>query len=803
MGGLRLDRRDDAMKGGKSGAVIILGNSAGSRLIKLVSGQIEGLRMPLGGTPLSDQEIGVLKAWIDQGAVWPKTEAAANAPAEKAKSSHWAFEPVVKPALPPVRNVSWVRNEIDSFVLAKLESENVKPSPPADKAMLARRLSLDITGLPIEPEDLQAFLSDGRFDAYDRLVDRLLESPHYGEKWGRCWLDLARYADSDGYGADKFRNDAWRYRDWVINAFNRDMPFDQFTIDQVAGDLLPNATADDRVATGFHRNSLTDHEAGVDVAQTLYEQTVDRTNAFGAVWLGVTVECARCHNHKFDPITQKDYYGLFAFFEHVRDVDIDAPLPGEMGPYLRTRREYLKKKEDLYTQYKVRELQAEWEKNLLDAVKVPGTHADWDFVWTQLSVVDVDHEVIKTPVNQRTERQRDFMTDTFIRFYNFDATKQLYETNHFKELSEKLQQLNTQYPPLTQAMTIEDRSEDRKTNVRIRGDYKAFGDEVWAATPAFLPPMHSDGKPTRLDLARWVVSPQNPLTARMMVNRVWQELFGRGIVETSENFGTQGSRPSHPELLDWLAVNFRDNGWSVKQLIRTIVTSQTYRQSSLPRPDLEDRDPNNTLIARQGRIRLPGELIRDSALEVSGLLDPEIGGPTIRPPLPSGVADQVAAQGDPWKESPGKELYRRGLYIQLRRAVPYPFLLTFDAPTAATSCSRRARSNTPLQALNLLNDPVFLEAAVALANRLLGQTAPNFEDRLNYAYRLCFARNPTAAEMAILKQYFDRRVALFQQQPAAAASLFPTAAEGQSAQDAAWVGVSRLLLNSDEFVTRE
>ena len=803
MGGLRLDRREDAFRGGKSGAVILPGHSTGSRMFRLVAGQVEGLRMPLGGAPLSDQDIELLRNWIDQGAVWPSSGAPEMGHAQTPTSTHWAFQPIAKSTPPPVRNVSWVRNEIDSFVLAKLEKENIQPSPAADKATLARRLSLDITGLPISPEDLQEFLADGRADAYERLVDRLLESPHYGEKWGRYWLDLARYADSDGYGADQFRKTSWRYRDWVVQAFNRDMPFDRFTIDQIAGDLLPNATAEERVATGFHRNSLFDQEAGVDVDQTLFEQNVDRTNAVGAVWLGLTVECARCHNHKFDPITQKDYYSLFAFFEHVRDVDVDAPLPGEMGPYLRNRSEYLKKREALFTEYKVRDLQAEWEKKLIEASKEPGKYADWDFVWTQLSVVDVNHEVTQKTPSQRTAREREYMTDIFLRFYKFEATQQLYEAHHIKELNEKLKQLNATYPGLTQAMAVEDRQEDRKTNIRLRGDYKARGDEVWAATPAFLPPIHSSGTPDRLALARWLVSPENPLTARVMVNRVWQELFGRGIVATSENFGTQGDKPSHPELLDWLAVAFRDNGWSVKQLIRYIVTSQTYRQSSLPRPDLEDRDPNNLLLARQGRIRLPAELIRDSALEVSGLLNPEMGGPTIRPPLPAGVADLVATQGDPWKDSPGKEGYRRGLYIQYKRAVPYPFLLTFDAPTSTASCSRRARSNTPLQALNLLNDPVFLEAAVALANRIVGEAPPRFEYRLNYAYELCFARQATPSETELLKQYYERRVALLKKQPDAASAFFPAAEAGERCESAAWVGVSRLLLNLDEFVTRE
>jgi hypothetical protein len=804
--GLRLDRRDDALRGGYSGAVILPGNSAGSRLVRLVSGQVEGLVMPPVGARLKEPEIATLRAWIDSGAAWP-ADGSPEPPASTAvrQSTHWAFQPIVHPAVPSIRS-PWIRNEIDSFILARLDAQGVKPSPEAGKPVLARRLYLDLIGLPPQPEELDEFLTDKSADAYERLVDRLLASPHYGEKWGRYWLDLARYAESNGFSSDRERPWAWRYRDWVVQAFNRDLPFDRFTVEQLAGDLLSGAGIEERVATGFLRNNLTDVEAGVDLTETRFKQVVDRTNAVGTVWMGLTIGCAQCHDHKFDPISQKEYYQMFAFFDRADDLDIDAPLAGELGPYLQSVGEYERRRQALLAEYKVGEWQRWWEQHVLEAGQHPGKHADWDFVWTQLGSTDFDHRIIRLRPEQRTRRQQRFLTERFIAMFSFDASKAEYEANKYKELSAKLKKLDTGFPHLTQAQTIAEQSDPEQTFLRRRGNYQAKGIPVEPNTPAVLPPMPAAKHPNRLTLARWLVSPENPLTARVAADRFWQELFGRGIVESSENFGVRGEKPSHPELLDWLAAYLRDNGWSMKQTIRKIVTSATYRQSSAPRPDLAERDPENRLFARQPRVRLTGELIRDEALAAGGLLNLDMGGRSVYPPLPRGASDTALTEDvrTAWPESKGRDRYRRSIYIHSQRRLIHPQLANFDQPDTTQSCPRRERSNTPLQALNSLNDPVLVECAVGLANRVLERKASSFRDRLNYAFRIALGRLPGESEVARLKDYFERRAAGLREDPKVAEKLFPSAATGADPiESAAWVGVARVLLNLDEFITRE
>jgi hypothetical protein len=776
LSGLRLDDRDSARR------VFQAGHSSGSRLIQMVNGSTGKVMPPVGGK-LTSEQISTLARWIDQGADWP---AAASA------SRHWAWEPVQHAAAPSVGLTDWpaggASGAIDRFVLARLEKERVEPSPDADRATLLRRVSLDITGLPPMPEETAEFLADQRPDAYARQVDRLLASPHYGEKWARYWLDLAHYADSDGFEKDLERPWSWRYRDWVINAYNRDVPYDRFVTLQIAGDEIPGATVEDRIATGFYRNTLTNREAGVDRREARFDQLIDRVGTTGTVFLGITVRCAQCHDHKYDPIKQRDFYRMLAYFNAADDTDIEAPLPGERGQFLRTRAEYDQKRAALLAEYNVAELQKQWEQDMLSAMDDPGKRTDWDFQATEIRA-GFDHadRVMHTPPADRSEQDQRRLTMRFIASPGprLEADKPLLAK--FRELKGKLDALDNTHPGLSMAYVMEGRNDYGPAHIALRGDYKNPGDEVQPGAPAFLPGSDRPA-PRRLDLARWILSPDNPLTARVAVNRVWQELFGRGIVATSDDFGTQGDKPSHPELLDWLATEYRNLGWSSKALIREIVLSRTYRQSSAARPDLEKKDPANVLVARQARKRLPAELIRDEALEVSGLLDTDLGGPGIRPFQPAGVAEMRYGKVKPWVESPGRERYRRGLYIHYQRTTPYPFLVNFDEPDSTLSCTRRSVSDTALQSLDLLNDPVFFEAAQALANRIDTEAKGDFKDRLSFAYLLSVNRPPTEKETARLASYFDTQSGIRQKDPNAIAP---------------WVGVSRILLNLDEFITRE
>ena len=595
----------------------------------------------------------------------------------------WSFAPVERPPLPAVRNADWSRTPIDRFVLARLEKEGIAPSPVAGKRILLRRLSLDLIGLPPTPAEMDAFLADSSPDAYQRQVDRLLASPHYGEKWARHWLDLARYADSDGYEKDWTRPWAWRYRDWVINALNSNMPFDEFSIEQIAGDLLPRPSTEQKVATGFHRMTLTNREGGVDNEQFRFENVIDRASTTGTVWLGLTVGCAQCHDHKFDPITQKDFYQWVALFDNTEEADIDAPLPGEVGSYQRKYAEYRAKRDALLGEYNVPALQSAWEQRMLEAAAQPGKWTDWDLAWDcllKLTSGGDGEKIIRKKPAERTQRDVDVLTDHFVRNYHFAVGQPKYRELKLNELDTKLTALKNEYPRLTQAYAIAESSPPRSSYLRVRGNYKALGIAVEPGGIAALPPIPASARINRLDMARWLFSRDNPLTARVTVNRLWQEFFGQGLVRTSDDFGMQGDKPVYPELLDWLAVEFRESGWNVKHLQRLIVTSAVYRQSSTVRPELETKDPANTLLARQSRLRLPAEQIRDAALAASGLLAPEIGGPSIRPSQPAGVAELAYANSVKWVESQGVDQYRRGLYIHFQRTTPYPLLVNFDAP---------------------------------------------------------------------------------------------------------------------------
>lgn len=586
-------------------------------------------------------------------------------PAHGDASTHWAFQPIQKPK-PPTLNDPALKarasNPIDAFIFARLDTEGIAPSPEANPRTLIRRLHLDLIGLPPTAEEMDRFLRDYAVKpqaAYEALVDKLLASPHFGERWGRHWLDLARYAESDGYENDRIRQDAWRWRDWVIDAFNRDLPFDRFTIEQLAGDLLPNPTTEQRVATGLHANTLWNSAASGDKEEFRTFAIKDRAETTATIWMGLTLACANCHNHKYDPISQREYYQMYAFF------------------------------------------------NATDVTDVPVTGGK------------------------------------------------------------------------AQGM----KSANRNSFVHLRGSFLRKGDDVQPGAPTFLPTLPVRGKSAdRLDLAKWLVDPKHPLTARVAVNHLWQHLFGQGIVPTPENFGTSGEPPSHPELLDWLASEFVRLGWSRKQMIRTIVLSSTYRQASLIRDDARVKDPKNQLLHRQNRLRVDAEIVRDLALATSGLLDRKLGGPSIVPPFPKALpTGQFTAEA---LKMPTKEKNRRGIYIHVQRTLTHPTLSAFDATDGNQACVRRPRSTTPVQALTLLNDPTFIECAQALG-KVLREASISHEERIRVGFELCMTRPPRAEEMTILLE------------------LIETQQKRGAKEDATWNGVARVLLNMEEFTTRE
>jgi hypothetical protein len=786
-GGLRLDDGEAALKGGNTGAVLKPGNSAASRLVQLVAGLDPDTKMPPArGKELSAAEVGLLRAWIDQGAAWPKGTAVVVG---AAKSMHWAFRPIRRPALPAVADSRWPSTLIDRFILARLEKEKIAPAPEADKVTLLRRVTLDLIGLPPTPEETDAFLADTRPDAYERVVNRLLASPHYGERWGRHWLDQARYADSDGFEKDTARPFAWRYRHFVIAALNRNDPYDTFVVEQLAGDLLPRATVEQKAATGFHRNTLTNREGGVDAEQFRVEAVVDRVNTTARVFLGLTLGCAQCHDHKYDPLSQREYYQLFAFFNSDVEVNVPAPVIGEQHsddslPAARKKLlQTLLAREALY-----REKQLPVKVALLESLNSS----------QRRSLPPAVRKALIFDPNDRTAEHKKALEDYVV---SRDAD--------FRQLTKSIATLRKTASAVVQAQTLA-LGKPRRTNVLIRGDFQRPGVAVAPGTPAVLPPMKAwgaDATPlNRLDLARWVVGPDNPLAARVAVNWFWHKYFGRGIVPTPEDFGTQGERPSHPELLDFLADEFLrgSSPWDLKALHRLIVTSATYKQSSAARPELLARDPYNALLARQARLRLEAEVVRDVMLSAAGLLVKRVGGPSVRPPQPPGISELTYASSIRWVESTGPDRHRRGLYTWFQRTSPYPMLMTFDAPDSNLCCVKRERSNTPLQALTLLNDAVFVECAQHLGRRALTERT-GLDDRLRHAFRLCVARLPTATELARLRQLHDELFALcIADEPAARKLLGAAPIGGHSAAEAAtWTALGRALLNLDEAVTRE
>ncbi len=797
-GGLRLDNAEDAFKGGHAGPVITAGDGAGSLLIRVLTrSETEGPSMPFGSARLPTEQVALLTAWINQGAVWPATEPESKD--DRTGAEHWAFRRMHRPAVPSVRDDSWVRNPIDNFVAARLDTEGYKPSPEADAHTLLRRLSLDLIGLPPSPTELERHLAGA--ERYEDAIDRLMASPHYGEAQALHWLDQARFGESDGYQADYIRPFAWRWRHWVIDAYNRNLGFDQFTVEQIAGDLLPDATTDQQVATGFHRNSLHNREGGFPLEMDRVERTVERISSVGTVWLGLTVGCARCHDHKFDAISQKDFYSLYAFLNTATEADIDAPMAGEEPVYRERRPAFEERRAELFGKYKVPELQDYWERNMLASVNDPdsGLEPIWEILWELLMFeVDGGTDAVRAPPASRTPKQHDLLSRYFVLSvvggYDFGTPKG-YEDLDFDELKKAYKALEEEYPRLTQAYTMTERPKARETHILVRGDYRRPGTPVEPAVPTVLPQLGSVA-PNRLDLARWLVSEENPLTARVAVNRIWQRYFGTGLVSTPDDFGTRGELPSHPELLDWLAVEFIESGWDIKAIQRLIVTSSTYRQSSTTRPRIDEVDPANRLLARQARLRLTAETIRDATLMAAGLLDRRLGGESIRPYLPEGATDIGFGNFVTWPQSVGADQFRRGLYIFRQRTLPYPQLETFDAPDTLQVVCKRDQSTNPLQALTLLNDPVFVEAAQALAERTLQEAGESTRERIAYAFKLCLSREATPEEVDRLAAFLKQQSAILTSEP----STSSTDASG-SPKDA-WAAVASVLLNLSEFLTR-
>lgn len=748
---LSLQFRDDALAGGKSGeAAIVPGDPAASPLIQLVTHPDESARMPKEAAPLTDEEVARLRRWIAQGAEW---------------DTHWAYVPPEKPAVPATDG--WARSPLDHFVRARLENKGLSPSPEADCHVLGRRVTLDLIGLPPDPERLDALceapLTDEAFDAY---VVELLNHPGFGERWAAMWLDLARYADSKGYEADRHRS-IWRYRDWVIEAFDRDLPFDQFTIEQLAGDLLEDPETEQLIATAFHRNAMTNEEGGTDDEEHRVAAVVDRVNTTWEVWQGTTMSCAQCHGHPYDPFRQADYYRSMAVFNNTRDWDQpnEEPLLYEFDrpeEAVEVEEKLARAEADLAAFLETpenRQVREDWESRLGDPA-----------VAGRLSTT-VQNEVLRIarlPGPERSPYQQAFIRDRFAEVHESTA-----------ELMGRVRQLRNERAALGPTTTpVQDElspDEARITRVMERGNFLTQGDVVSPGVPASLPGGLPADAEDRLGFAQWLVSPENPLTARVTVNRFWEQLFGRGIVLTLEDFGTVGEPPSHPELLDWLAVSFRtDMGWSIKQLLRTLVTSRTYRQSSRR---MDDADPLNVWLSRGPRIRLTGEQIRDQALAASGLLSRKRLGPSVMPPQPEGIWGNPY-NGARWEVSEGEDRHRRAVYTYWRRTAPYPSLITFDGPSRELCVSRRILTNTPLQALVTLNDPVFWEASIALGERMAAVDGDRSQ-QLAAGYRMVLGRRPDSSELDVLLNLLEEA--------------------GDDRFDLA----ANVLLNLDEVLTRE
>ncbi len=780
---LRLDDPQGLFSTRKGTAIVLPGRPERSELLARVSSLDPDDRMPPPetGRKLGAAQVELLREWIRKGA-----------PAGK----HWSFVPPARPGVP--KNAA--PHPVDAFLLARLGPRGLGFSPEADPATLLRRLHLDLTGLPPAAEESERFLEERASGdaeaAWARRVDALLASPHFGERWGRHWLDLARYADSDGFEDDRTRPDAWRFRDWVISAVNRDLPYDRFTVEQLAGDLLPGATDEQKTAAGFHRMAAFNRIAvgRSNEEEFRVKHAKERAGTTAAVWLGLTLGCAECHDHKYDPIPQRDYYRFYDFFNQLVDAEVPAPPLPER--YRREYEEALREHEQASAQVKdARKALEEFERD-----EMPGRFEAWAERADRGAMPPDVAAILALPAASRGPRHLDRLTSYFR-----TVDPEYLKLRKILLRSEVLAN-NKPEPPSERALSVADRPERRRTFLHVRGNFEDPGEELGPGFPGCLSPA-GGSTPTRLDLARWVADSSNPLTARVEANRVWERLFGRGLVATPENFGAQGEPPSHPELLDWLAVRFVEDGWSRKRLIRTIVTSAAYRQSSRHRKDAAELDPENRLLSRQNRFRVEAEIVRDLALSAGGLLEPALGGPAVQPPLPASLLDRPELTSERlMRPGRGADLYRRGVYVNVQRTFPYPMLRDFDAPDPSSPCARRDRAITPQQALTLLNDPVFAECAVGVGLRVVRDGAGGPDERAGYAFRICLGRAPSPAERAVLVETWRAHLARYAADPGLARRLLGGTAlpSGTPPEEAAaWAAAGRTLLNSDEFITRE
>jgi mono/diheme cytochrome c family protein len=771
--GLRLDQRAAALKELRSGSrAIVPGDSKNSELIaRVFSTDDDRMPPPKGHAPLKDAQKQLLKRWIDEGADY---------------QPHWAFVVPKHPALPQVKTPGWARNAVDYFVLARLEKEGLAPMPEADRYALARRVALDLTGLPPSVAEVERFVNDPSPDAYEQYVDRVLASPAYGERWALMWLDLARYADTNGYANDNART-IWKYRDWVVDAFNHNMPFDRFTIEQLAGDLLPKPTTDQLIATAFQRNTLINDEGGTDDEEFRVAAVVDRVNTTLLVWMGLTMNCAQCHDHKYDPIKQEEFYRVYAIYNQTED---GGKSP---NPVLQVATpEQLAQKATLEAKAAALDRMVNGPSFALDVLE-----RQWE----------KDTKPDKLPANVKPIFQLDPAKRT--------AAQQAQLTKYFRSVAPELKGLRDQAAAAQKAVAglkitttpiMKELPEAKKriTKVHHRGNFLDQGKVVTPGVPAQFHPLPADEPANRLALAKWLLDPQNPLTARVTVNRFWEQVFGVGLVETPEDWGIRSKPPTHPELLDWLATEFVATKWDVKQLLRLLVTSATYRQSAKVTAELYQRDPDNRLFARGPRFRLSAEAIRDQALAVSGLLSPKLHGPPVRPPRPKMKLNAAFGGATDWEDSVGDDKYRRGLYTFWQRTTPYPSMTTFDAPNRYVCTVNRPRTNTPLQALVTLNDPAFVEAAQALARRTMKEGGATVEEKVRFAFRQCLARPPRDLEVKRLVELYqhareqyagDSKEALVM----ATQPLGPLPAGVEPAEAAAWTVVGNVLLNLDEM----
>ncbi|WP_154856148.1 DUF1553 domain-containing protein [Cyclobacterium xiamenense] len=862
-GGFSLLFESEAKMPTESGKpAIIPGKAHASEMVSRLVHEDPEMRMPLGKDPLSPSEIDLIKKWINQGANWEK---------------HWAYiAPDKNIPLPTVSPDLHPTNGIDHFVFGKLAEMDLAPNPPASKEILLRRLALDITGIPPSLEDYASFQADRSPDAYEKAVDRLLDSPHFGEKWAAFWMDLARYADSKGYEKDLHR-EIWKYRDWLIEAFNQDMPFDKFTIAQLAGDLLPNPTERDLLATAFHRNTMANDEGGTNDEEFRVAAVMERVGTTFEVWQGTTMACVQCHSHPYDPIRHEDFYKSLAFFNNTRDKDLyneqpkiftyepeDREKVGQLLKWINERldpddrlpeisEQFLhRQKEDLLYNLGLRRVEAEEFQDKSRFIELVGHDqaSIWqvqDSSWIMFEQVDLSNvssislgyasltgakveirldSILGKKIGEGTfgvtgsgfpaNRPEQWKTLT-VPIQHVDGKRDLYyyfkkdrifaqdlvrvdwlyyqeksprKDRYPRELQEKLNALQHVKPIETPILRELPENQARKTNVFERGDWRTKGAEVQAGIPEIMGTL-SEANPDRMDLATWLVGDENPLTARVMVNRIWEQLFGFGLVESLEDFGSQGIPPTHPELLDWLAVTFRDElNWSVKSLIKTIVLSTTYRQQSTVSDEKLKKDPYNHYLSRGSRTRLPAETIRDQALAISGLLNPALKGPSVMPYQPEHI---ISFGGKFWNKSEGDAAYRRAVYTYWKRTHPYPSMVTFDNPSREVCTSRRIRTNTPLQSLVLLNDPVFLEAATAWAERILDEYETDVKTGIEKNLQLITAQEPDEKKVAVLHRLYEESLAYYQEEGAHL---------DEDPKLAAMRLVSNAMFNLDEFVTR-